>query len=222
MFEGILGKPFKVSLTDLVEPITGIVTTYYGKPATGKTNILLFLAVKYAQQGKKVLFIDVDGGFSIARIKQMLKTNAEKALNNIYVASPRTFEDQIREIKNLRKEVEKDQISLVIVDSIILLYRLELGENFQEVNRELGKQLAELRDVARTFKIPIIVTNQVREWNEQVEMVGGDILKYWSKVIFKTEKTSKGYNLSVLRHITLPQGVGCDFRITDAGLEEVV
>ncbi|OIP20311.1 DNA repair and recombination protein RadB [archaeon CG2_30_31_98] len=206
-----------------MEPIPKIVTTYYGKPSTGKTNILLSLSVNYAQQGKKVLFVDVDGGFSIARIKQMLgKNDVESVLNNIYVASPRTFEEQMREIKNLRKTVERDQISLVIIDSIILLYRLELGENFQDINRELGKQLAGLCDVARTFKIPVIVTNQVREWNNKEEMVGGDILKYWSKIIFKVEKTNKAYNISVLRHITLPQGVGCDFRIVDAGLEEIV
>lgn len=225
MFENILGKPTKISLFDLIEPKQGLVTTYYGKPATGKTNILLYLSVKFAQKDKKVLFVDVDGGFSIARIKQMLgekeEHEIERILNNIYVTEPRTFTEQTQEIKNLKKTLEKNQISLVIIDSIILLYRLELGENFQEINRELGRQLAELRNIARIFKIPIIITNQVREWNDEEEMVGGDILKYWSKIIFKVEKTSKGYHLSVLRHITLPQGLGCYFRITDAGLEEI-
>jgi len=45
------------------------------------------------------------------------------------------------------KDIINDRIGLVVVDSIAMLYRLELGksENIQEVNRELGRQIGYIK-----------------------------------------------------------------------------
>ena len=44
-----------------------------------------------------------------------------------------------------------------------MLYRLELGksDDVYEVNRELGKQLCCLAEIARKKKILVLITNQV-------------------------------------------------------------
>ena len=48
-----------------------IVTTIFGPSGTGKTNLCLMAAVNIAESGKKVIFIDTEGGIAIERIKQI-------------------------------------------------------------------------------------------------------------------------------------------------------
>ena len=103
-----------------------------------------------------------------------------------------------------------------------MLYRLELGEaitskdneQISKVNRKLAKQLRTLNEIARKQNIPVIVTNQVysvftptiedQTIERRVSMVGGDLLKYWSKCLIEL----KGYNnkrkLILKKHRSLP------------------
>jgi len=48
------------------------ITTIYGPAGAGKTNLALIAAVSMAQKGKKVVYIDTEGGFSAARLKQVV------------------------------------------------------------------------------------------------------------------------------------------------------
>jgi DNA repair protein RadB len=50
---------------------TDIVTVIYGGAGTGKTNFCLLAGVSQAKKGKKIIFIDTEGGFSVERIKQL-------------------------------------------------------------------------------------------------------------------------------------------------------
>ena len=50
---------------------TDIVTTIYGPSGTGKTNLCILAAVTVALNGKKVIFIDTEGGIAVERIKQI-------------------------------------------------------------------------------------------------------------------------------------------------------
>ena len=76
--------------TDLDEWLAGgyendIITTLYGPAGSGKTNLCLIAAANLASQGKKVIFIDTEGGFSIERLKQIAGENGEyeKVLKNL-------------------------------------------------------------------------------------------------------------------------------------------
>tara|TARA_Y100000310_G_C20646742_1_gene797087 strand:+ start:1379 stop:2080 length:702 start_codon:yes stop_codon:yes gene_type:complete len=209
---------------------TDIVSVIYGGSGTGKTNFCLLAAVSQAKKGKKVIFIDTEGGFSIERIKQLTgEGEVEKVLKNILLLKPTNFDEQKDSFKELLKnlrEDSKDNIGLIVVDGITILYRLafavarEKGENeVQKINSTLVEQMRTLAEIARKKEIPVIVTNQVYNWEEESKMVGGDIMKYWSKCHIELLR-EKGRRSAFLRkHRSLPEKEMV-FQITSSGVRK--
>ena len=202
---------------------TDVITTIYGPAGTGKTNLCLLVAVSQAKKGNKVIFIDTEGGFSVDRFKQIAGENFEAILENVLILKPTTFQEQQDSFARLLKELkETKNIGAIIVDGMTMLYRLELANaknddrKASEVNSQLASQLRTLSEISRTKNIPVIVTNQVyseflsREEYEdgkekKVFMVGGDILKYWSKCIIEIQNL-QGKRKAILRkHRSLPE-----------------
>ncbi|MCH7974878.1 MAG: hypothetical protein IH949_13540, partial [Bacteroidetes bacterium] len=117
-----------------------------------------------------------------------------EVLGKIIFFNPVNFTEQKDIFENLRDTVN-EHIGMVIVDSISMLYRLELGrsEEVYEVNSALGRQIAYLVEIARRKKIPVLITNQVYadfDNRDHVKMVGGDLLKYGSKCLLELQITS--------------------------------
>jgi len=161
-----------------------IITTLYGPAGSGKTNICMISAITCAKEGKKVIYVDSEGGFSVERLKQLC-LDYEKIMEKIIFLKPTTFEEQKNVLEKL-PAMANDKIGLIVVDSISMLYRLERKDDSGEINRELGRQLAALNEICRKKNIPVVVTNQVYanfEDKNKVNIVGGDILKYWSKCL---------------------------------------
>ncbi|MDO8517098.1 MAG: DNA repair and recombination protein RadB [Nanoarchaeota archaeon] len=205
---------------------TDIITTIYGPAGCGKTNLCMMVVASQAKKGNKIIYIDTEGGFSIERMKQLLEKNneeLEKVLQNILLLKPISFAEQEEAFETLLKNVKKGDVSLIIVDSMVMLYRLELGdaiqsgedEKIKEVNRKLAYQLRELNEIARRQSIPIIITNQVYsefisskdfgQKEKSVSMVGGDLLKYWSKCLIEIQNKSGKRNLILRKHRSLPE-----------------
>ncbi len=204
---------------------TDIITTLYGPGGSGKSNLCIIVAVSQAYQGNKIIFVDTEGGFSTDRFKQICqgtKEEVETALQNILLLKPTSFEEQEADFQKLLTHIKKENISLIIIDSIAMLYRLELGdaitskdsEKISEVNRKLAKQLRSLNEIARKQNIPIIVTNQVyasftqnsedKNFERQVSMVGGDLLKYWSKCLIELKNYGGKRKIILKKHRSLP------------------
>ena len=208
----------------------GIITTLFGPASSGKSNIAMLAAINAAEQGKKVLFIDTEGSFSAERVKQLNK-NYEILLKNIVIANPTNFVEQKNYFKKLMDAANHEKAGLIVVDSIVMLYRLQKAEeDISTTNQELASQLAILSEVARKKQIPVLVTNQVyadfkkdsmRKANGDFRMVGGDLLKYWSKCIVKLEALDAGVRrASIYKHRSLPEGKLVHFEIKEQGLEE--
>lgn len=218
---------------------TDIITTIYGPGGSGKTNLCLLVAVSQARKGNKVIYVDTEGGFSSDRVKQLLddkKDLLDETLKNILILKPTSFEEQEESFEQLLKFVKRGGISLIIIDSVAMLYRLELGdaikseetENIREVNRKLANQLRILNEISRKQNIPVIVTNQVysqfvkddTEFKErQVSMVGGDLLKYWSKCIIEVQNYRGKRNLKLRKHRSLPEKE-FEFEIVNNGIRK--
>jgi DNA repair protein RadB len=194
----------------------GAITNFYGPAGSGKTNLALLFTLSCLKEGN-VAFIDTENGFSTERFFQI--GGKKEDLKRILYSNPKNFIDQTKIIQKLRKE----DIKLIVVDSLVTLYRLEIdNENFTEINRELAKQLQTLSTIAKEKKIPIIITNQVYSINsDEIELSGRDIVKYWSKCLVELKKTDDNRRVAILRkHRSLPEGKKIEFEITSNGIEK--
>jgi len=205
-----------------------ILTCIYGPPGCGKTNLALLCIVNSVLASKKkVIYIDTEGNFSVARFKQVCPTAYEEALSQIIFLRPLNFDEQAKAVEKLRQIADEKKIGLIVLDSAAMLYRLELGKNRDAyaVNREFGVQLSHLTEIARKKNIPVIVTNQIYadfDDENRVKIVGGDILRYASKCLIEMQKLAGGNRVAILRkHRSLPEDRKVAFRIVEHGIEEV-
>jgi len=212
----------------------GVVTMVVGPAGSGKSNFSVLAACSQARE-KKVIFIDTEGGFSVERAKQIIGEGYEKILENILLLNPTNFLEQKESFVKLLKHMQNEEVGLIIVDSMAMLYRLELGEamerdgddNIKDVNRDVARQMRVLVEISRKQDIPVLITNQVysgflsdeevRSGKEkEVGIVGGDLFKYWSKCIIEL-KNNRGRRAVLLKHRNLSKK-DFDFEIRNEGL----
>lgn len=214
-----------------------IITTIFGPAGCGKTNFCMLASVSMAKKGGKVIFIDTEGGFSAERFRQICKEDSDKLLAKVILLKPTNFEEQWEAFGKLLKELRSNEnISLIVVDGMTMLYRLLLAESkedkkkIDEVNSRLARQMRMLAEIARKKNMPVLITNQIyggflseedfQAGKERaVFMVGGDILKYWSKCIIEL-KNNRGRRSAILRkHRSLPE-TEFEFEIIESGIRK--
>ncbi len=200
---------------------TDTITTIYGASGSGKTCLALVIAASIIKKyRKKVIFIDTEG-VSVERLVQI--SNGSRLFDEILFLKPTTFEEQKNVFEKLKKLVN-NKVGLVIVDTIAMLYRLELGKTKDpyEANRELGLQLSFLTEVARKENIPVIIINQVYSGfdnSEKISMVGGDLLKYTSKCLIELVKLNNCTKAVLRKHRSIKEGKDMSFKIVQTGIE---
>lgn len=196
------------------------ITTVYGPPGSGKTNLGILAALHVAKKGKKVIYIDTEGGFSLERVKQILPEFKE-TLNNIVFLKPTTFEEQNRAIAQL-KELSTDKIGLIVIDTISMLYRLQRSYKEDDThNKDLYNQILLLNELARKKKIPILMLSQIYTSfdNGKAKLVGGDIMSYISKCLLELENLNNKRRVSLRKHRSLPVKQTM-FKIIEKGIIE--
>ncbi len=213
----------------------GIVTMIVGPPGSGKSNMSILVACSQARE-KKVIFVDSEGGFSIERVKQIVgEGNVEKILENILILNPTNFYEQKKSFSKILENMKGDEVGLIVVDSMAMLYRLELGdaiegdeeEKIKEVNRDVARQMRTLVEISRKKKIPVVITNQVygnflsfedmkNGVEKEMNIVGGDLFKYWSKCIIEL-KNGRTRKAVLLKHRSLDKK-DFNFEIRDEGI----
>jgi DNA repair protein RadB len=199
------------------------ITTIYGPAGSGKTNLALLSAVEVAKSGKKVIFIDTEGGFSVARLKQLLP-DYKKLLDRFVFLRPMSFAEQKQSVERLR-ELVNNKIGLIVVDTITMLYRLQ--RSFKEddnFNHDLSLQMVWLNEIARKHNIPVLLTSQVYSSMDtnRVRIVGGDILLYTSKCLLELESLHDGRRKLILRkHRSIAGEKEATFKIVEKGIQQV-
>jgi DNA repair protein RadB len=142
--------------------------------------------------------------------------------------NPTNFEEQKKDFVKLLGLLKTEQVGVIVVDGMAMLYRLELGdavksgddEKVKEINREVARQMRILSEISRKKTIPVLITNQVysefvssedfgKEKERKTNIVGGDLFKYWSKCIIEL-KNSSGVSGNrreavLLKHRSLPE-----------------
>ena len=203
----------------------GVITTFYGESGSGKSNICMLSALTAAKQAKKVVYVDTEGGFSTERASQLFPRDYEKLIESLIFFNPTAFEEQKKAFDQIKDAAAHGRLGLIVVDSIVMLYRLAKGnEEVANVNQELARQLRILSEIARKHNVPVLVTNQVyADFNnpENVRMVGGDLLKYWSKAIVKLKKEDGSIcSAAIYKHRSMARGRSTYFEIKNSGLAE--
>ena len=215
----------------------GIITMLYGPAASGKSNFVTLAACNMAKSDKKVVFIDTEGGFSLDRVKQISQGNPENILKNVAILKPTNFYEQKKAFLKLFKEYKSKNIGLIIVDSMVMFYRLELAEarkrgldEIRRINNELANQVKTLYEIARKEDIPVLITAQVyndflneEDWlkgkEAGVNVVGGDILKYWSKCIIELKNKNQRKRAIIRKHRSIPERE-ISFEIVNEGVKK--
>ncbi|MBQ2831777.1 DNA repair and recombination protein RadB [Methanobrevibacter sp.] len=204
----------------------GVMTQIFGPPSSGKSNIALTLAANVAKNGKKVIYIDTEGGISIDRIKQISGPDFTKVANNIIVFEPTNFSEQNDNLKAIELWLRKNHrdVDLIILDSAVALYRVDDMKS-SKLNKELGKQMGILSKIARKYDVAVVLTNQIYnafddEGNNDVRAVGGTILQYWSKVIIQLDRGDEVNKrvATLIRHRSIPEGKQAMFSISSRGI----
>jgi DNA repair protein RadB len=201
----------------------GVISLLYGPFASGKSNFVILAACHNAKKGKKIIFIDTEGSFSLDRVKQISGDLPEMVLKNIVILKPTNFKEQKDAFLKLYKEIKSKSIGLIIVDSMTMLYRLELvdarkfgKERVRKVNSDLVNQMKALYEIARKQEIPILITSQVyaeflsnEDWmagkQAGVNIVGGRILEYYCKCIIELQIKNEKRKAIIRKHRSLPK-----------------
>jgi len=213
---------------DLNEWLSGgyekdVVTMIAGCPGSGKSNFCILAACSMAKKGKKVIFVDTEGGFSVERVKQIVGEESQRILENIMLLSPVDFNEQKKDFEKISK-YSNNEIGLIVLDSMAMHYRLELGEasslkdeeKIYTINREVSKQMKILVEISRRKNIPVLITNQVYNqfvkmeefkngFEKETSLVGGDLLQYWSKCIIELKKDGSRRKAILLKHRNLAE-----------------
>lgn len=202
-----------------------IITTIYGPAGSGKTLLCIHAMIACIKDGKKVIYVDTEGGFSVERFKQ-IDDDFDLLLKHIYFLHPTTFEEQKVVFEKLKNLLTTGQVGLIVVDSISMLYRLELGKSdkIYEINKLMGQQISYLSEIARKKKIPVILTNQVyadfdSKEKDKVKMVGGDLLKYSSKCLIEMKRDDKAKKMIIIKHRSIKEGKEVEFTIEKEGIK---
>lgn len=173
-------------LDGLISGYGNEISIIYGPAASGKTTLAILSMVGQLKRDKKVVFVDTEKGFSIDRFMQICGLSYLNYLDRLLLIRVNNFDEQCKKIDSLMNLVG---IDLVIVDSLGVFYRKEVKENPSEVNKKMDRQLRILTEITRKG-VPVIITNQVSTdlENNEIRMVGGDMVKSWAKKLIELKK----------------------------------
>lgn len=204
------------------------ISLIYGEAETAKTTLAMQCTVNCARKGCKALFVDCDGSFSTRRLSQIASNDFGKIAELVILARPKDFKEQATLINQLANYVAKG-FGLVVFDTITFLYSLEVAEKPEEtftLNRELNRQMAELAQIAKTYKLAVLVTSQVRSVFEDVyvnvEPVATRVLKFWadSVIAMKPTENTNVVKACVEKKFSLTHSAFCLLKISEAGLSD--
>lgn len=202
----------------------GVVTELYGEGASGKTSFALMAAVRAAEAGGKVHFIDTEG-VSPERLRQIAGEGHKRMAKRILFFHPNSLEELDDTLSRSIKLAQKDkEVTLVVLDNIVTFYRLAIGTRDESSARSLVTNfVVRLHRLARAREIPVLVTNQVYFDPELQEMVplGGQGIGHIAKTIMRLDRTSLGRRrLVLMKHRHQREGLSVDLIMTDRGMEE--
>ena len=180
--------------------------------------------------GAKAVFIDTEQTFRPERITQMAKAlelDPEKVLKNIFVARAFNSEHQVFLIEKSPEMIEKENIKLIVIDSLTSHFRADFVGRGELAARQqkLNKHLHQLQRLADAYNLAVYVTNQVMAdpsvlFGDPTRAVGGHVLAHMAT--YRCYLRRGKANTRICRLVDspgLPEGEAV-FKITDVGIRD--
>ena len=187
------------------------ITDIYGANGTGKTQLLLQICINSIKNEGIVLFLDTTGGFRPERILEIQKhQNLDlNILDKITISRIRNTSEQI----NLIKNPDLGRFSLIVIDNItdLFSYEYKTEEATFEKNSLFMRHLHDLSLIALTKKIPIVITNMIRNMGDKEVENMRRAIDLYTHIKIKLSKNSSKYHGEVnwlLNHDTFTYQIG--------------
>lgn len=178
----------------------GIITDIFGASSTGKTQLVLQIAVNCLSQGGTILYQDTTGSFRPERLLDMLKPKGLDAslLDKITVGRIMSTQEQFSTIS----KITQPEYSLVIIDNITDLFSFEYSKEEQilEKNKQFTKYMKQLASVAFEKKIPIVAVNMIRKINDNEQENMDSVMSLFTHIKIRLSKNSANYMGQVFPH----------------------
>lgn len=222
---------------------TSSITELFGEFRTGKTQIAHTLCVtsqlSFQMKGGqgKVVYLDTEGNFRperIVSIAERFGLEANETLDNIIVCRVYSHEEQmdvIKPIAGLLSDPIQGPYRLLIVDSIIALFRVEFtgrGE-LAERQQKLGQHLAHLTRIAEEFNIAVLIINQcmsdpnsMGQFVTAPRPVGGHVLAHASTTRLQLKKGKDNLRVAKIYDSPLMPEEEASYTITNGGIDDAV
>jgi DNA repair protein RadA len=197
---------------------TRTITEFYGEFGSGKTQLCHQLAVnvqlppKKGGLGKRAIYVDTEGTFRPERIKEMAQgagLDPSEALDNILYVRPVSSDHQMAVVEEIAELIPKENIGLLIIDSIMSHFRAEYPgrENLAARQQKLNRHLNQLRTLAWIYGVAVVITNQVMArpdifYGDPTVAVGGHVLYHVPGIRIYLKK-AKG-NVRIAKVIDAP------------------
>lgn len=197
----------------------GIITDIFGANGTGKTQLAIQISINSLKEGGKILFQDTTNEFRPERMLEIVKRRKLESnlLDRVTVARITNTAEQIGYISKI-KEIR--DFSLVVIDNVTDLFSFEYFKEEQTLEKHVlfMKYMRELSLAAIQKKIPIVVTNMVRKFEDLEKENLDKSISMFTHMKIKLQKKGTGYVGEIF-----PSYIGkreFSYRITTEGLVE--
>ena len=208
-----------------------------GEFGSGKTQICHQLAVTVQLTPNrggvdgKAMYIDTEGTFSLQRIypiAERFEIDVDHVKENILVARPMNVEDLEELVRGELVKYVEEGVKLIVVDSIIALYRAEFKgrEMLARRQQRINYLLDWLKRIGRVYDTYNVITNQVMDkpigFGPLVKIpTGGNIIAHTSTHRLILRKSGEVWKIEVLDSPRITRGLSVPFKITERGVEDI-
>ncbi len=212
---------------------TRAITEFVGEFGAGKTQICHQLAVMVQLPedkgglNAKALYIDTEGTFRPERIMQIAKyrgLDPKEALKGILYARAYNSDHQMMIVDEARKIIDKENIKLIVIDSLISHFRAEYPgrENLAERQQKLNQHISQLLRIADVHNVAVVVTNQVIAqpdvfFGNPLKPAGGNVLAHGATYRIWLRKSKESIRIAKIFDSPMHPEREVTFKITENG-----
>lgn len=183
----------------------------------------------------KVVYLDTEGNFRPERIEAIAARfglDAGETLDNILICRVFSHEEQMEAVKPiaaLLADVDQGPFRLLIIDSVIALFRTEFTgrADLAERQQKLGLHLAHLTQIAEEFNVAVVIVNQCMAdpgalaFGPVIRPTGGHVLAHASTTRVMLRKGKGEQRVASIFDSPLMPEDEAAFAITHGGIADV-